>query len=72
MKTLTKVVLILNMVFGFWAIFPLIFGGITLSKLEHATRKDDLVVWGVLDLFFCSLLSGILVLCLQESDLKKA
>lgn len=71
MKTAAKVFIILSMIVGFWMILPLIFGGITLSKLNSAQSKSELVVWGVLDIFFCGLIGGILVLCLSDEDLKK-
>lgn len=70
MKTAAKVFIILSMIVGFWMILPLIFGGITLSKLNKATKASDLTVWGILDIFFCGLIGGILVLCLKDEDLK--
>ncbi len=72
MKTAAKVFIIIGMIVGCWAILPLIFGGITLSKLKKAQSKSELVAWGVLDLFFCSLIGGILVLCLKDEDLVQA
>ncbi|MCM1297190.1 MAG: hypothetical protein NC311_16740 [Muribaculaceae bacterium] len=71
MKTAAKVFIILGMVFGCIAILPLIFGGITLSKMKKATSASELTVWGVLDIFFCGLIGGILVLCLKDEDLAK-
>ncbi len=70
MKTAAKVFIILAMIGGFWMILPLIFGGITLSKLKTAKSKSDLVVWGVLDIFFCGLLGGIFVLCISDEELQ--
>ena len=72
MKTAAKVFIILGMIFGCIGILPLVFGGITLSKLKKATSKSELTVWGILDIFFCSLLGGIFVLCLKDSDLAAA
>lgn len=69
MKTAAKVFIILGMIFGCIAILPLIFGGITLSKMKKATKASELTVWGVLDIFFCGLIGGILVLCLKDEDL---
>ncbi len=68
MKTAAKVFIIIGMIFGAIAILPLIFGGITLSKMNKVTKKDDIVVWGVLSLLFCSLLGGIFVLCTTDAD----
>lgn len=72
MKTAAKVFIIIGMIVGCWTILPLIFGGITLSKLKKAQSKSELVAWGVLDIFFCSLIGGILVLCLKDEDLVQA
>ncbi|MGN0804548.1 MAG: hypothetical protein ACI4MS_04105 [Candidatus Coproplasma sp.] len=69
MKTATKVFIIIGMIVGAIAILPLIFGGITLSKMKSAKDVSELKVWGVLDLLFCSLIGGILVLCLKNEDL---
>ncbi len=71
MKTAAKVFIILAMIFGCIAILPLIFGGITLSKLKTAKKADELIVWGILDIFFCGLIGGILVLCIKDEDLAK-
>lgn len=71
MKTAAKVFIILAMIGGCIAILPLIFGGITLSKLNKATSASELKVWGILDIFFCGLIGGILVLCLKDEDLAK-
>lgn len=68
MKTAAKVFIILGMIFGAIAILPLIFGGITLSKMNKVTKKEDIVVWGVLSLLFCSILGGIFVLCTTDED----
>ena len=68
MKTVAKVFIILGMICGCFAILPLIFGGITLSKMKTATCKADMTVWGVLDIFFCGLIGGILVLCVSDEE----
>ena len=71
MKTAAKIFIILGMIGGCLAILPLIFGGITLSKMNTATSASELKVWGILDIFFCGIIGGILVLCLKDSDLAK-
>jgi len=68
MKTAAKVFIILGMIFGCIAILPLIFGGITLSKMKTATCKSDMLVWGILDIFFVGLIGGILILCVSDED----
>ncbi len=68
MKTAAKVFIIIGMIVGFWMILPLIFGGITLSKMKTATKKDDITTWAVLTLLFCNLLGGIFLLCTKDED----
>lgn len=70
MKTAAKVVIILTMIFGCISILPLIFGGITLSKINKAQTASELQTWGILDIFFCGIVSGILVLCIKDEDLQ--
>lgn len=72
MKTAAKVFIIIGMIVGAIAILPLVFGGITLSKMKTATCKDDLTVWAVLTLLFCSLLGGIFLLCCKDEDFSPA
>ena len=59
MKTAAKVFIIIGMIVGAIAIFPLVVGIIALNKLNTATKKDDLTVMAILTLLFCSLLGGI-------------
>lgn len=68
MKTAAKVFIIIGMIVGAIGILPIVFGAITLSKMGKATCKDDMTVWGVLCLLFCSLLGGIFVLCTTDAD----
>ena len=72
MKTVDKVFIIIGMVVGAIGILPLIFGGITLSKMKTATSKEDVKVWGILDIFFCSMIGGILLLCCKDEDFAPA
>ncbi len=60
MKTAAKVFIILSMIFGFWAILPIIFGAIALSQMK--TKKPSTGI-SVCVLIFCSLLGGIFLLC---------
>ncbi|MGN1104009.1 MAG: hypothetical protein ACI4QI_03955 [Candidatus Coproplasma sp.] len=50
-------------------ILGIVFGTKTLKKLNTATCKSELIVWGILDLIFCNVVGGILVLCLKDSDM---
>ncbi len=71
MKTASKVFIIINMVFLFWAIVPLVVGIIALNKLNSAKSKDDLVAMGIITIFFCSLLGGIFMLLITDDELQR-
>lgn len=68
MKTAAKIFTIIGMVFGFWAILPLVFGILSLKKMNEATCKKDLTTMAVLNLLFCNMIGGILMLCLKDED----
>lgn len=72
MKTAAKVFIVLGMIFGFILILPIIFGALSISKINSATEKSELVGLGVCTLLFCSLLGGIFMLCIPESELQPA
>lgn len=72
MKTAAKVFIVLGMIFGFILILPIIFGALSISKIDSATEKSELVGLGVCTLLFCSLLGGIFMLCIPESELQPA
>lgn len=71
MKTAAKVFIIIGIVLEFYLIVPLIVGVIALKKLKRAQNKDELVTIGVLTLIFCSMVGGILMLCIPEEDLNR-
>ena len=71
MKTASKVFIIINMIFLFWLIFPLVVGILALGKLNTAKKKDDLVVMGVITILFCSLLGGLFMLLVTDEELQK-
>ena len=71
MKTTAKVFLIIGMVLGFYAVFPLIFGVKTINRLNCARHKSQLTAWGVLSIIFVSIIGGILVLCIPQKELDK-
>lgn len=72
MKTAAKVFIIIGMVFGAIAIFPLVVGAIALGKLGTAQNKNELTTIAILTLIFCSPIAGILMLCMSDDDLSGA
>lgn len=53
----------------FSSFVPIIVGGIALRKLSVAQSHDDLVAIGIITLILCSLIGGILMLCIKDEDL---
>ena len=51
------------------SIIPIVIASITNKKLEQATSKNDLILWGVLCLVFANQISGILLLVMSEEQL---
>lgn len=68
MKTAAKVFIILGIVFTFYLIVPLIIGVIALNKLENVQNKDKLTGIAICTLLFCSLLGGIFMLCIPDTE----
>ncbi len=64
METAAKVLMILSMIVGFWAVLPLVFGCIALSKM----KKNELTTgWKICVLLFVNTIAGILLLCMPET-----
>lgn len=71
MKVASKVFIILGMVFGIIFIYPLILGIFAINKLEQANSSNDLKAWGIVCILFVSVLGGIFMLCIKDSELQK-
>lgn len=69
MKTAAKFFIIISMIFGFPAIIPLIVGAIALTRLDEAEEASDLTGIAIVTILFCSLIGGILMLCITDEDL---
>ena len=50
---------------------PVSGGGERVKRLDAAVVHEDLVGIGVVTLIFCSLVAGILMLCISDEDLDK-
>lgn len=70
MKTAAKVITIICTVFTAILIIPLIVGIFSVSRINKATSKDELIAPGILSLLFLGLLPGILILLIPESELQ--
>ena len=70
MKTI-KFFIILGMILGAILIFPIIVGAITLNRLNEAKKKEDITGVAICTLIFCSVIAGILMLCMTEDDFAK-
>ena len=69
MKTAAKVFLIIGMILGFYLIFPIVLGSITIRKINEAKSSEELTKWGIISIFLVSTLGGIFVLCIKDEDL---
>lgn len=69
MKTAAKIFTIIGMVVGFCTIVAPIIGWLALRKMEEATTAKELQTLAILNLIFCNMIGGILMLCLKDEDL---
>lgn len=67
-KTLIKVFLVIGMVSSFYLIFPIVLGIITLKKIEESNDPEEIKKWGIISLIFVSLISGLLILTSDFSE----
>ena len=51
-----------------FSVFPIIIAFFALTKLETAKKKDSIITIAIFTLLFCSLIAGILMLCLSDKD----
>ncbi|ENY68965.1 Uncharacterised protein [Mycoplasmopsis bovigenitalium] len=61
-KQLAKIFTILYIVVAWLAIIPLIIGVLTLKKIEQEMSKDDKLLYGILNIVFGNLISGVCLL----------
>ena len=71
MKTCAKVFLIIGMCLTFYLVLPLIFGIITIKKLDTVLTRGEIIPWGVLSIIFVSQIGGILVLCMSDDHFRE-
>jgi hypothetical protein len=71
MKTTCKIFIYLSIIFGFYLIVPIIVGIIALEKLDSAKSREEIKTIGILTLIFCSVVAGIIMLCIDDNELKE-
>ena len=69
MKKAAKVFLIIGMVLSFYIVISIVFGIITIKRINRAHEKSELVGWGVVSILFVSVLGGIFTLCIRQEEL---
>lgn len=67
MKTAAKVFIWIGMILQFFLIYPIVIGIFALKKLDNPSSSSDLQTWGLLTVFFCSPIGGILMLSVKDS-----
>ena len=65
-----KVFIWIGMIFQFYLIFPIIVGVLALDKIKTANTQEELKTMGILTMFFCNLIGGILMLNISTYDLQ--
>lgn len=69
MKKAAKVFLVIGMILSFYIVVSIIFGIITIKRINSARDKSELVGWGIVSIFFVSVLGGIFTLCIRQEEL---
>lgn len=69
MLKVSKVLIILSMIFGAIFIFPIFIGVYGLRRLKEAQTTSDLRTPGIIVLLFCNLISGVLMLVATQEDI---
>lgn len=69
MKTAIKVLIWIGMICQCFLIYPIVVGILALKKLDEIPSSKELQTMGILTTIFCSLIGGILMLCIKDDDL---
>lgn len=62
LDSLARIFAIIFSIILIWTIIVPIFGFITASKIKEGMSKDDRLLWGILDCFFCGLIVGVFLI----------
>lgn len=69
MKRAAKTFIVIGMILGFYAVLPIIFGTISFRKINRAKSVEELKGWGIATIFLVSVLGGIFMLNIRQSEL---
>ncbi|MBQ7836744.1 MAG: hypothetical protein IJ389_05765 [Clostridia bacterium] len=65
MEQAVKIFIIIGMIAGACAIFPLVLGWIALNKMKEGPLSTG---WKIVVLLFVSMIAGILLLCMKDDS----
>lgn len=71
MKNTAKVFIWIGIIAQCFLIYPIVVGVIALQKLNEIRKKEEIQTIGILTLFFCSLVGGIIMLTMTDKDLSE-
>ena len=71
MRKAARVFLILGMIFQCYLIFPIVLGIFANRRLSTAKTSEELKGWGILSIFFISVLGGVFMLCVKDEELQE-
>lgn len=69
MKTAIKILIWIGMISQCFLIYPIVVGILALKKLDEIASGKELQTMGILTTIFCSLIGGILMICIKDEDL---
>lgn len=71
MKSAAKAFIIIGMVLGAFAIFPIVLGIYALKAIDNAKTHSDLTNWAIVTLIFVSLIGGLFMILINDEELQK-
>lgn len=69
MKTAAKVFIWIGIILQWYLVYPVVIGAFALKRIKTAKSKDELQAFGILTAILCSILGGILMLCIKDEEL---
>lgn len=56
-------------VISIYYLVPVVLDIVSLWRLKVSKSRTEYIVWGIIDLIFCGLIPGILILCIPQSEI---